>query len=66
MDEFMSEFLNVLRGSAAIAVPEPAKPDLPQHNGFYSPASNRWLNEMKETVRISRDRRKGLIHDIED
>lgn len=65
MDEFMSEFLTVLRGSNAIAVPEKPKDEKPQHDGFYSPASARWLNDMQETVRLSRARRKGVIRDEE-
>lgn len=63
MDEFISEFVSVLRGSSAIAVPSPAKTELPQHNGFYRASADRWMQEMQETVRISRDRRKGVIHD---
>lgn len=59
----MDELIAVLRGSNAIAVPSPAQPTKTLPSGNYNAATDRWLKEMEETVRISRARRKGLIHD---
>lgn len=59
MDD-LTEFLSVLRGSAAIAVPAPATPTPTDEEGFYSAKSRRWVEEMRDSVVKSRAYRKGV------
>lgn len=59
MDD-LTEFLAVLRGSAAIAVPTPPQNTPTDDEGFYSAKSRRWVEEMKDSVAKSRAYRKGV------
>lgn len=56
----MDEFIAVLRGSAAIAVPTPAQQTETDEEGFYLPGTNRHVRQMKEAVAQSRAYRKGV------
>ncbi len=55
----MDEFLSVLRGSNAIAVPGAPEATKTDAEGFYLPATKRWLDEMVENERKSREYRTG-------